>query len=402
MLIALHVVEGPDKGEVFQLVEGEPLLLGRSRHCLSPLKDPSVSRVHCEVELEDGEVVVSDHESNSGTFINGKLITEAVLRPGDVLQVGDTRLRLQAPERAAAAAAPRPSEVLRGDRLQELSGRTLSHFHVGPARARGQSGLVFEARDFRDDAVVALKVLFPQSVGSNQDLRRFVRAMKTAMPLRHPNLVAVRGAGKSGPYCWAAMEMVEGESLADLIALPAAAGPDCGLAFRVATHLARGLEYAHAHHIVHRNLTPRNVLVRSADGVVKLGDLMLAKALQGTLAEQLTKPGELLGDVRYMAPERSRGADDLDGRSDLFSLGSLLYTLLTGQAPFEGRTLVEIVGRIRQADPVPPRQLRPGIPASFEALVLRLLAKKPEARPHTAAELLAELDRIGKAHRLRA
>jgi serine/threonine protein kinase len=400
MIYALHVVEGPDKGEVFQLVEGEPLLLGRSRHCLSPLKDPTVSRVHCEVELEDGQIIVTDHES-SGTFVNGKRVEEAVLQGGDILQVGETRLRVQAPARAQAPKPRLTDSVLRGDRLQELQGRTLSHFHVDRVRARGQAGLIFEARDFRDDAPVALKVLFPVATARNEDMRRFVRAMKTSMPLRHPNLVAVRGAGKSGPYCWCAMELVEGESLTQAIGRAAGANDAAMTAFRVATHLGRALEYAHAHDIVHRNLTPQNVLVRS-DGVVKLGDLMLAKALHGTLAEQLTRPGELLGDVRYMAPERARGAEQLDGRSDLFSLGALLYHVLTGQAPFEARTAVEVLTKIRQAEPTPPRRLRPTIPAPLEALVLRLLAKKPEARVQTAADLLTELERIGRAHRLTA
>ncbi len=396
MITALHVIDGPDQGQVFQLVEGEPLLLGRSRHCLSPLNDPAVSRVHCEVELEDGEVVVTDHDSATGTFVNGRRVTEATMQPDDVLHIGDTRMRLQAPVRAQPSRPP--SAVLRGDQLQSLSGQKLSHFHVGAVRARGQSGLVFEARDFRDDSRVALKVLLPPTTGTNQDLRRFVRSMKTALPLRHPNLVAVLAAGKSGPYCWAAMELVEGESLAEIIERPLPAGkPPWRLAHRVATHLARALEYAHGHDIIHRNLTPRNVLVRSSDKVVKLGDLMLAKALQGTLAEQVTRQGEILGDVRFMAPERAQGAEHVDARSDLFGLGSLLYTLLTGRVPFEGRTPIETIGRIRQAEPTPPRQLQPAIPVALEAIILRLLAKRPQARYPSAAELLHELDHCASA-----
>jgi serine/threonine protein kinase len=401
MIIALHVIAGPDTGQVFQLVEGKPLLLGRSRHCHSPLNDMAVSRVHCEVELEDGQVVVTDHDSAGGTFVSGRRVTEAVMQPGEVLQIGETRLRLQAPEGPAATRPP--TEVLRGNRLQELTGRKLSHFHVGPARTRGQSGVVFEARDFRDNSLVALKVLFPLASGNNQELRRFVRSMKTALPLRHANLVAVRAAGKSGPYCWAAMEMVEGESLAEVLERPAPDGtPDWKLAQRVGTHLARALEYAHAHHIIHRNLTPRNVLIRGSDTVVKLGDLMLAKALQGTLAEQLTRPGELLGDVRFMARERARVAEHVDQRSDLFSLGSLLYTILAGRAPFEGRTPVEVLTKIRQADPKPLRQLQPGTPAALEAVIGRLMAKRPEARYPSAVELLADLDRFAEVTGVRA
>jgi hypothetical protein len=400
MLIALHVIAGPDKGQIFQLVDGEPLLLGRSRHCLSPLKDPAVSRVHCEVELEDGQVVVTDHESGSGTFVNGRRIVEHVLQPGDILQIGDTQLRFEAP-RAAAAAAPAPAKpkpvVLVGDRLQELSGKMLSHFYVGNVLAKGQSGLVFEARDFKDDTPVALKVLYPAATRNNKELRRFVRAMRTVLPLRHPNIVTLKGAGKSGAYCWAAMELVEGESLTQIIQRLGIAGMlDWRHAFRVGVHLARALEHAHGQQIIHRNLTPQNVLQRSADKVVKLGDLILAKALEGTLAEQLTKPGEMLGDIRYMAPERTEGSDRVDERSDLYSLGALLYTLLTGKPAFQGRSLIDTLMQIRNAAPVPPRQFQMSIPDRFQGAVLKLMAKRPEERFQSAKDLLVELNRIGK------
>ncbi len=401
MSALLHIVSGPDKGKKFQLFEGEPLLLGRSRHCFTQLNDPHVSRVHCEMELEDGQVVITDMES-SGTFVNGRRVAEHVLRPGDVVQIGETQIRLEGLT-APAGGPPKPAApVLVGDRLQELTGKTLSHFQVGPVKARGRSGFVFEARDFKDDSVVALKVLFPAATRNNQELRRFVRSMRTTMPLRHPNLVALRGAGKSGAYCWAAMEMIEGESLTQVIQRIGVAGMlDWRHAFRVAVHVGRALEYAHANHIIHRNLTPQNILIRSEDKVVKLGDLMLAKALEGALAEQLTRPGEMLGDVRYIAPERLMGSQ-VDARSDLFSLGALLYTLLAGRAPFEGPTPVETLRKIRTEEPARLRQFQMSIPDAFEALVLKLLAKRPEARFPTATAMLAELDRIGKFNQVTA
>jgi serine/threonine protein kinase len=398
MFRLLQIVAGPDAGKVFQLVEGEALLLGRSRHSFTRLSDLHVSRVHCEVELEDGQVVVTDLDSGSGTFINGKRITEYILRAGDVLQIGETQLRLQGEPSPAAGPAKAAAPVLVGERLQELAGKTLSHFHVGKVRARGQTGLVFEARDFKDDVAVALKVLFPSATRNNKELRRFVRSMKTALPLRHPNLVALRGAGKSGAYCWAAMELVEGESLTQVIQRIGVAGMlDWRHAFRVAVHAGKALEYAHSRQVVHRNLTPQNVLV-SSDKVVKVGDLMLAKALEGALAEQLTRPGEMLGDVRYVPPERALGNDVLDARSDLYSLGALLYTLLTGRPPFEGRTLIETLTKISREEPAKPRQFQLSIPDRFEGAVLRLLAKRPEARFPSATDLLKELGRIAKFH----
>jgi serine/threonine protein kinase len=399
----LRVIAGPDKGQFYRLFENHPLLLGRSRHAFSPLKDLQVSRVHCEVELEDGQVHVTDTDSGGGTFLNGKRIQEEYLKDGDVLQIGQTQLRLhvepdsgEAAARPTAAAPPKQT-VLVGDRLQELSGKTLSHYHIGKLHARGQSGLIFEARDFKDDSPVALKVLFPGATRNAKELRRFVRSMRTVMPLRHPNLVALQGAGKSGPYCWVAMEFVDGESLSQVIQRIGVAGMlDWRHAFRVAVHIGRALEYAHDNSIIHRNLTPQNIMIRKSDKAAKLGDLMLAKAMEGALAEQLTKPGEILGDLRYMSPERTTGGPDVDGRSDLYSLGALLYAMLTGRPPFEGGSLVETIVKIRTGVPVKPKQFQMSIPDRFQGIVLKLLEKRPEDRFQTAGQLLKELERVAK------
>jgi serine/threonine protein kinase len=410
MPFLLQVVAGPHKGRCFLVEEGAPLLLGRSRHAETRLEDPGVSRVHCEIELEDGQVLVTDLDSAGGTFVNGQRITEQQLRPGDVVQIGSTQMRL-VPSGTPPADDDEPSlppsasvhlPQLPPERLNELTGQTLSHYRVGKQIGRGQSGLVFEASDFKDDRTVALKVLWPAASSNNAVLRRFVRTVKTLVPLKHPNLVAFRGAGKTGPYCWMAMELVEGESLDQVIDRVGVAGMlDWRIAFHVAVHLARALEYAHSQGIIHRNLTPRNVLIQSADKVTKLGDLMLAKALEGQLAEQITRPGEILGDLRYMAPERTRGAADVDGRSDLYSLGALAYAVLTGRPPFDGATLVDKITSIRNDAPVPPRKFQMSIPGQCEGIVLKLLSKRPEDRYATATALLRELERVAKLNGLK-
>jgi serine/threonine-protein kinase len=300
------------------------------------------------------------------------------------------------PRRKASAASPKPV-VLPAERLGELSGTVLAHFQVGPVLARGRSGVVFRARDVERERDVALKVLRPEFSRNAKEMQRFIRAMKTMLPLRHPNLVTLYGAGKKGPYCWIAMEYIEGESLTKVIQRIGVAGMlDWRHAFRIAVHLARGLQFAHEQHVVHRNLTPQNVMVRSDDKLAKLGDLMLAKALEGTLAENITRPGEILGDVCYMSPERTRGIEEVDERSDLYSLGALIYALLTGHPPFEGYSMVETITQIRQATPEKPRTFQLSIPERLEGTVLTLLAKRPENRFQTATELLADLERIAK------
>ena len=244
----------------------------------------------------------------------------------------------------------------------------------------------------------ALKVMQPEFARHEDDVQRFVRAMKTMLPLRHPNLVAVLGAGKSGPYCWVSMELVEGESLTEVIARIGVAGMLDWKARSVRPFTSDGrLEYAHAQGIIHRDIAPANILERAEDKIVKLGDLMLAKAMEGALAEQVTKPGEVDGDVYYMSPERTKGAGEpVDGRSDLFSLGATCYALLTGKPPFAGRTLVETITRIRTVEPVAPGTFQIGIPSAFEGAILKLLAKRADDRYPSASELVKDLERIGR------
>jgi serine/threonine-protein kinase len=229
-------------------------------------------------------------------------------------------------------------------------------------------------------------------------VQRFVRAMKTMMPLRHPNLVTIFGAGKTAGYCWIAMEFVQGESLTEVIQRIGVGNMlDWRQALRVAVHVGRALEFAHEQNIIHRDITPRNILIQQVDRMAKLGDLMLAKALEGTLAENITRPGELIGDLRYMSPERTRGSSEgIDGRSDIYSLGATVYHMLTGRPPFEGDSLVDTIAKIRQAQPVAPTKYQLAIPGLFEGAVLKMIAKRPDDRYQSATELLKDLDRVAK------
>src|SRR5262249_21241665 len=155
---------------------------------------------------------------------------------------------------------------------------------------------------------------------------------------------------------------------------------DWHYALRVAFHVGDALEFAHERHVVHRNITPQNVLVRTADKCALLGDLALAKALEGSEAQQITRPGEVLGDVRYMSPERLLSAETIDERSDIYSLGAMLYALLTGRPPFAGSSIIETITLVRTAAPVPPKRYQMAVSDQFEGVVLKMLAKRPEER----------------------
>lgn len=407
MSLQLLVIAGPDINRSFILHEGENLMLGRAQQAYYRLNDPRVSRNHCQIVREGDNVTVIDNGGSGGVLVNGKPVKKQTLKAGDVVQVGDTQLRLQVGDYSIdVALATAGTQALQSETntkaslaaLERLTGQTLSHYEVGPIIGRGSSSIVFQASDTKDNRPVALKVLLPELSNDEEEVERFIRAMKTMLPLRHPNLVSLYGAGKTGTTCWVAMEYIAGENMKEVIGRMGVAGMlDWRYGYKVALHVARALAYAHGQQIIHRNVTPSNILLEAPTKSVKLGDLMLAKALEGALARQITRPGELLGDVTYMSPERTRGME-VDGRSDLYGLGATVYALVSGRPPFEGASLVEKIARIRQDEPVKPTRYQLSIPSRFEGVILRLLAKDPAQRYQTADELLKELEWVGKTH----
>ncbi|HLJ97497.1 MAG TPA: FHA domain-containing serine/threonine-protein kinase [Gemmataceae bacterium] len=401
MLAQLRVVTGPDQGRVFLLEKS--LVIGRGQETDTRLKDPQVSRVHCRINVDGDKSVLVHSSKTSDTLVNGQRAAHHELKPGDTIQIGSTQMRFElegTPEASTLMMSSTPTKptASKTEKLAELVGQTLSHFVIDTILARGQAGMIFRARDTQNDNELALKVLWPEFARNDDEMQRFVRAMKTMLPIRHPNLVALYGAGKTSSYCWIAMEYVAGESLTAVIERIGTAGMlDWRNALRVGVHVARGLAFAQQHHIIHRNIKPSNILIRESDKLTKLGDLMLAKALEGTLAEQITRPGELVGDIAYMSPERTYGGSaNVDGRSDIYSLGATVYALLTGRPPFSTVSLAQTIQQIRNEEPVKPKKFQLAVPDLFEGTVLKMLAKRPEDRFQTAAELSAELERVGK------
>lgn len=401
MAMQLVVTAGPDRGRTFPLTGSQTALLGRSQEADFTLSDPRVSRKHVLIEVDQGSVRISDNGSAAGSFVNGQRVTRHELRPGDVIRVGDSELqfRLEAQPEATTILASPPAEqpALAARDLSRLIGQTIHHYTIERELAKSKNGVVFLARDTAKDRQLALKVLWPEISTNEQEMARFVRAMKTMFPLRHPNIIRIYNAGQTGPHAWYAMEYVEGESLTKIIERIGTAGMlDWQSVFRVAVQIARALEAAYEHKIIHRNISPENIIRRSSDKLAKLGDLMLAKALEGTMADQITRPGELIGDIAYMSPERTRGMADVDCRSDIYSLGATVYALLTGRPPFEGGSLPELVKTIRNEPPVKPKKYQLSIADMFQDAVLKMLEKRPEDRYPTPAALLKDLERIGR------
>ncbi len=395
----LRVVSGPDVGRTFNLTEGVKLLIGRGEKSDTHLSDGTVSRVHCELRWDGVKFVLVDLDSVGGTLVGGKKITLHHLKHGEEFQVGATRLVLHTTGIADAGtllAAQKPARELKADE-EVLTGQTISHFELGPPLARGRTGTIYKARDTRDGKEVAFKVYHADFASDDEDVQRFIRAMTTVVELRHPNLIALYGAGKRGETCWIAMEYVDGEPLTKLIEkFGTLKMLDWQFALKVGVHIAQALEAAHEKHVIHRNITPESILIRTKDKVAKLSDMMLAKAMDGIKARAITRPGELVGNVAYMAPERTRSDVEVDTRADIYGLGATLYALLTGKPPFEGKSLVETIAAIRQADPVPLKKFQLSIPDQLQDAVMKMLAKQPERRFQTPAEAARALERVAK------
>jgi serine/threonine protein kinase len=369
-----------------------------------------MSRVHCQVHVDGGKTLLVDNGSAAGTWVRGAKIDEYALQPGDIFQLGDTQIRYQldAVHDHSTMAGPLPAAKPRATSaasspLKDLVGQTLHVYRLDKIITMGNTGMMFRAHDTQKDRACAVKVLSPEYTENEEQKERFIRAMKTMLPIKHENLVELYGAGKQGPYCWAAMEFVDGESLTQVIDRIGAAGMlDWRETWRVGVHIGRALHEAYEQKIIHRNVTPPNILRRSSDKVCKLGDLMLAKALEGAQAKQVTQPGQLIGDVPYMSPERTRGQDKVDCRSDIYGLGATLYALLTGRPPFESSSLPELIRMVREAAPVKPREHQLAIPELFQDAVLKMIAKKPEDRFQKPIDLVRDLERIGKYQGLTA
>ncbi|MBI2894138.1 MAG: serine/threonine protein kinase [Deltaproteobacteria bacterium] len=274
-----------------------------------------------------------------------------------------------------------------------LVGLTIGdRYEVTRRLGRGGMGIVYEARHVLLGKAVAVKVLKTEHGRDEHALVRFQREAQSAASIGNDHIVDVTdfGATPAGePYI--VMELLDGQDLAHLLAKT---GPlPVGRALGIARQLARALEAAHAKGIIHRDLKSENVFLVDRDGkdFVKLLDFGISKIHEAGQDPHLTGTGVLLGTPRYMAPEQAKGEPDLDRRVDVYSLGVILYEMVTGRVPFLGRTSLEIVHKHVNVLPEPPRMLRPDLPEEVERVILHALEKDRDARPSSAAELLAAL-----------
>ncbi len=396
----LIVLAGPDEGMVFTL-GAEVLLLGRSRATETHLTDPHVSRVHCQVVPEGDKHVLVDFDSASGTFVNGKESERHVLKAGDLVRIGGTHLQYveEADGTSMKSAAPVKTTL---EWAKALIGTTLSHYAITGALARSKTGYVFHARDTRTETAVALKVLPPDFGQDDKKVQHFVEAIKAAMPVLHPHLLKIYGAGKTGNHCWVAMEYVPGDSLSAVIGRIEKAGKlDWKSVVRVGIYLARALEFAHQKNLIHQNVTPQNILIGRKPQNTKLTDLMLAQATEEDPTKPISAAGLPADSLPFMSPERTDGAGaKIDARTDVYSLGATLFAMITGKPPFQGATVEELIEKIRLDGAPPMSSPSAPMPAPLDKLLRRCLAKRPQDRPKNAETVRKELEALAAEHKI--
>src|SRR5580698_1112699 len=350
-----------------------------------PVSDPAPD----EALSPDDAALFAMLEHYMSSLHQGDLLSRSVMIDGNPALAKWMRylelLDRLAPDRTAVDAAS--SERLPA--MSEMAPQPFGKYQLLEEIGRGGMGVVYRAHQSDLDRSVALKMILSSRLASPDDVRRFYAEARAAGSLRHPNIVGIHEAGEVHGQHFFAMDFIEGRSLAQELA----GGPfDPGRAAECVAAVARAVQYLHEHHMIHRDLKPSNILL-APDGTPYVTDFGLAKAL--AFDSPHTQTGTMVGTLGYMAPEQTLGeSGSISPRSDVYSLGAILFELLTGRPPFQNASPFDTLMQVMEEDPPRPRKLNRNVPLSLEWICLKCLEKQPKNRYQSAAALVDDLDRF--------
>ncbi len=348
------------------------LTIGRKEDNDLVIDNLAVSSRHARIARIDNEFIIQDTESTNGIFLNGEKIAQHTLKHGDQILIGKHCLLFQD---EAAGVSPSSGG----------SGR-FGRYEVTKELGRGAMGTVYLGKDAAGHRTVAVKTLRfdgvdPQHLPAMKE--RFFREAESVKQLSHPAIVKVYETGEEKGSAYFSMEVLDGVTLLEFCTKR---GPlSVKRAVEIAAFVADALAYAHSKGVVHRDIKPANVMILS-NGDIKVTDFGVARFVDAAQ----TQTGAVLGTPNYMSPEQVRGSK-VDGRSDLFSLGVVLYELLTGVKPFQAKNIAELIRLHETHQPAPPSTLRAEVPAACDVLVAKAVQRDLGARYQQGQDMARDL-----------
>ncbi len=378
----LVIEKGKEKGKRVRVRENAPATLGRDAKSTLRIADVMASRKHCQIQGRLGRWTLRDLDSSNGTLLNGQPVEgEVSLAFDDKVQVGQTLVFFLEDEQH--------------DKRGPLSGRDIAGYRVGEILGRGGMGSVYGAVQVSLERNVALKVLAPELVRDKAFIERFISEARRAGQLNHPNIVQVYDVGNVDDVYFYSMEYVSQGSVTDLLRKDRMLTVERSLA--LVLDAARGLEYAERKGVVHRDIKPDNLMI-SEDWVVKIGDLGIA---QKTTPDGSANQEEgISGSPYYIAPEQAMGRP-IDTRADIYALGVTFFEMLSGEPPFTGNTMREIVLKHVREDVPDIRKLNADVAPEVAAVITRMTQRDPEQRYLRAEQLVSELAALANVYPLR-
>ena len=431
MKVTLDVVEGPHQGRTFAFAEHDTFIVGRARyaHFHLPQKDQYFSRAHFLLEVNPPLCRLMDMASTNGTFVNDEKVSQADLKHNDLIQGGDTviRVRLEGagarstnrmvgdsmadelpadepPTDEPLADEPKSSEFITGDEISMTADAAVEPTVVGEFSLEsadtgsdkagqfagyqlvrklgsGGMGIVYQALRDSDGQTIALKTIKPGVPVSERDAKQFLREASILRDLNHPHIVRFFESGASAGQLYVAMEFVPGHNAGELVKKD---GPlPVNRAVGITCQLLQALDYAHGKQFVHRDIKPQNIMVSVQNGKdnVKLADFGLARAYHCTRFSGLTLQGEMGGSVAFLPPEHITHYREAKPSGDLYSAAATLYNLLTGKHVYNfPKVISERVLMILQDKPIPITERDPNIRPGLATVIHRSLARNPEKR----------------------